>query len=92
MLILRQSLSDSWATALRAEYYRDRNEVIVGTFGNRGISTWGLSWNVDWQLSRNVLLRAEARYLRDRASIFETENARLRDDYTGRVTSVALNF
>lgn len=92
VVILRQELSDAWAMALRAEYYRDRNQVIVSTPEDRGISTWGVSWNVDWQASPNVLLRMEARYLKDQSPIYEADDGRLKDDNTGLVASVSFTF
>lgn len=92
VIILRQELARGWAMALRAEYYRDRNQVIVSTPEDRGISTWGASWNVDWQASPNVLIRMEARYLNDRSPIYAADDGRLQDDNTGVVASVSLTF
>lgn len=92
VVILRQELSEAWAMALRAEYYRDRNQVIVSTPEDRGISTWGVSWNVDWQASPNILLRMEARYLKDQARIYAADDGRLEDDNTGLVASVSFTF
>jgi hypothetical protein len=92
VMILTQELSRTWSTAMRAEYYRDRNQVIVNTPEDRGISTWGVSWNVDWQASPNLLCRLEARYLKDQSRIFEADDGRFRDDNTGLLASVSVKF
>lgn len=92
VMILRQELSDGWSTALRVEHYRDVNQVIVSTPGERGIKTWGVSWNMDWQASSNVLCRLEARYLQDRTPIFEADDGRLKDRNSALTASVSFVF
>lgn len=91
-VILRRQLSQHWFTALRAEYYQDVDEVIVSTADGRGIRTWGVSWNLDWQASPSVLCRLETRHLQDRMPIFETDGARLDDQSTAFLASVAIAF
>lgn len=92
VMILRQELSEGWSTALRVEHYRDVNQVIISTPEERGIQTWGLSWNMDWQASPNVLCRLEARYLKDRTPIFETDDGRLKDRNSALTASVSFTF
>lgn len=90
--ILRYALSANWATALRAEYYRDTAGVIVDTANDRGIRTWGCSWNLDWRYNAHVLMRMEARHLADPAAIYERGNGRFRRHSTSLLGSIVFEF
>lgn len=61
ILIARYTLSEKWSLAARAEYYADKNEVIVTTAATGGFQTTGYSLNADWQVHQRVLWRWEAR-------------------------------
>lgn len=47
--------------AARAEYYNDKNGVIISTKTPNGFKTWGYSINYDFLIQENVLWRAECR-------------------------------
>ncbi|MCC9043483.1 porin [Myroides sp. M-43] len=63
-------LTDKWRVAARAEYYCDKDGVIIGTDTSNGFQTWGYSVNVDYQITDEVLWRIEARSLSSKDAIF----------------------
>jgi hypothetical protein len=60
-VILRYSAAARVNVAARAEYYQDKNGVIISTGTANGFQTWGFSANVDYAILPNVLWRIEAR-------------------------------
>ncbi|MDM1459519.1 porin [Myroides odoratimimus] len=70
-LIMGQyKLTDNWRVAARAEYYADKDGVIINTGTTNGFQTWGYSVNVDYQITEGVLWRAEVRSLNSKDAIF----------------------
>lgn len=70
-LIMGQyALSDRWRIAARAEYYCDRDGVIIPTETTNGFQTWGYSTNLDYQITPEVLWRLEVRSLTSKDAIF----------------------
>ena len=63
-------LTDKWRVAARAEYYCDKEGVIIGIDTSNGFQTWGYSVNVDYQITDEVLWRIEARSLNSKDAIF----------------------
>ena len=92
VMIARFQLSPGWATALRAEHYRDTAGVIVSTSGGPGLRTWGCSWNIDWRIHPGVLARFEVRHLADAAAIYARSEDRWSDTNTSALGSLALEF
>ncbi|MBU1188218.1 MAG: porin [Gammaproteobacteria bacterium] len=90
--IVSYQLTDQWAVAMRMEYFRDVNEVLVNSVTGRGIGVWGVSWNIDWRASDNVMLRLETRWLNNREPVFEREDGTLNDDSGSLLASVAFEF
>lgn len=73
LLLVRYMLSDKWAVAGRAEYYSDPNGVIINTGSPNGFKTMGISLNMDYWPTKNVLLRLEMRNLKSKDNIFLKE-------------------
>lgn len=69
-IILRYSPATRVNLAARAEYYQDKNGVIIATGTANGFQTWGFSANVDYAVMPNVLWRVEARNFRSEDDIF----------------------
>jgi hypothetical protein len=74
VLIARFSPSDKWRVAARAEYYADKNEVMVNGGFSNGFQTLGFSANVDYLPKANVILRFEGRSLNSKDPIFILES------------------
>lgn len=71
VVIVRTTLRDKWAAALRGEYYSDEGGVLIPTGTPNGFRTMGFSLNVDYAAAPNALLRLEGRHFRSRDAIFE---------------------
>lgn len=83
--IFRMSLTDTWAAALRGEYYSDREGVLIRSGTPHGFKTLGVSLNVDYAPLKPVLLRLEGRTLRSRDAVFTRDTRPVR-------TNTALTF
>ena len=71
VVIGKYSVADKTAIAARAEYYNDKNSVLISTKTPSGFRTFGYSINFDYAIRPNVLWRVEARTLRSKDNIFE---------------------
>ncbi len=74
ILIARYAYSEQLSFAARAEYYQDKDEVIVSTDTPNGFSTVGCSLNVDYKPVQHLALRAELRKFKSKDEIFERKN------------------
>ena len=68
--VVRYSPTTRVNIAARAEYYQDKNGVIIATGTANGFQTWGFSANVDYTVMPNVLWRVEARNFSSKDAIF----------------------
>ena len=68
--ILRYAINDKWAVAGRAEYFHDKNGVIIATGSPNGFQTTGFSANIDYSPAKNAVVRLEIRQLESRDDIF----------------------
>lgn len=93
VIIGRIKTSSKTAIALRAEYYQDKNHVIIQPLSTNGFSVWGYSVNFDYSPLQNVSFRIEGRNFSSDAAIFNVadSNKRLNNDYF-MVTSIAAKF
>ncbi|MGP1716777.1 MAG: porin [Methylophilus sp.] len=91
-LILRYRYSDQLSMAARAEYYQDKQGVIVSTDTPNGFKTQGYSVNMDYQLYPSILLRAELRQFVSKDRIFQKDD----NDFSSRsllaTTALAISF
>ncbi len=69
-LILRTKLTDKSKLAFRAEYYQDRNQIIIGTSTQNGFDVLGFSSNLDFQIHPKGLFRIEAKSYHSKDPIF----------------------
>lgn len=83
--IFRLALTDTWAAAVRGEYYSDGEGVLIRSGTPHGFKTVGFSLNVDYAPVKPVLLRLEGRTLHSRDAVFTREARPVR-------TNTALTF
>lgn len=89
--IIRYKINDQWNTALRGEYYHDPSSIIISTSSPNGFKTSGISHNVDYHPSSNLVCRIEFRFLKSLDKIF-VQSIAPNDDNLVVVSSVALKF
>ncbi len=70
VLIVRCQTSAQTALALRAEYFEDKNSVLIATGTPNGFQTLGFSLNFDYHVSDHALWRIEGRVLSSEDDIF----------------------
>lgn len=68
--IVRVNWNKKIRTAFRAEYYSDKDQLIITTTLPRGIQLLGLSSNVDYQVAKKWLWRLEAKNFQANDLIF----------------------
>ena len=73
VLIARFVINKNWKTAIRAEYYHDPNGVMVLTDGANSFKTTGLSLNLDYSPTPDLIFRLEARLLNSADPVFRTK-------------------
>jgi hypothetical protein len=93
VIISRFKTSDKTVIAARAEYYQDKNHVIIQPLSSNGFSVMGYSLNVDYLPVENIVLRVEGRWFNSENAIFNVaeSNKRLNNNYF-IVTSIAAKF
>lgn len=74
VLIVRYSATDKLRLAARAEYYQDKNGVIIATGTPNGFQTLGYSLNMDYALANSLLWRVEGRLLDSKDRIFDNKS------------------
>lgn len=65
VLMARYKISEKLAAAARAEYYSDREMIIVNTSTANGVTAMGSSINVDYRINKFALWRVESKLLAD---------------------------
>lgn len=91
ILIARYAYSEQLSFAARAEYYQDKDEVIVSTDTPNGFRTVGYSVNVDYKPVQHLALRAELRKFKSKDEIFERKNG-LSDEQLMTTASAIVYF
>ena len=76
---------------MRAEYYRDKNGVIINEVIPNGFQTFGYSINYDLKMKGNILWRIEAKDLSSKDKIFIDNTTSNRNDLFF-TTSLAVEF
>ena len=89
--IVKFTLNDKWAIAVRGEYYSDENGVIISTGTPNGFKTFGASLNLDRNISSNFVWRTEFRTLHSKDAVFARANS-FTDNNSFITTSLALKF
>jgi hypothetical protein len=89
VLIMQYTLAPKWQTAFRAEYYQDKDNVIVAI--NDEFNTLGTSLNIDYLINAKVKLRTEARYLNSKEKVFSKDEIPVDNDFF-ITTSLSFEF
>ena len=89
--ILKYSFTKKLAIAGRAEYYHDKNGVIINTGTANGFQTTGYSVNIDHAAFKNVLLQVEARRFNSKDYIFNKDGGLVKQN-TFVTASIAVSF
>ncbi|AMA50255.1 hypothetical protein AX766_07275 [Flavobacterium covae] len=74
ILMLKTQLNKKMITAFRAEYYNDKNQIIVPTGTPNGFQVLGFSSNLDYELSEKLKFRFEAKAFNAKDRIFNNDN------------------
>jgi hypothetical protein len=91
IVIVRYMWKDKWSSALRAEYYQDKEGVIIPTGTPNGFKTSGLSLNLDYSPVKNIAWRIEGRWLQSTDNIFPRLNKNVNDNFA-IISSIAVQF
>jgi hypothetical protein len=91
VIIAQYEINSIWKTAFRAEYYQDKNGVIISTNTPNGFRTTGLSLNFDYAPTKNIVCRLEGRWLSSKDAIFETTTRSSNNNFIIG-TSIAIKF
>lgn len=91
VLIARYKITEKLATALRTEYYSDRNSVIVNTGIPGGLAAVGSSLNVDYRVNKFALWRVESKMLSEPKEVFAARKTMSQRDFTV-TTSFTVTF
>lgn len=75
IVIAKYSYSEKLSMSARAEYYQDKDGVIVTTDTPNGFRTFSYSTNLDYKISKNFALRAEIRKFHSKDKIFQKQNS-----------------
>lgn len=70
VLVARYAITDKLASCVRAEYYQDKNGVIIPAVTVNGFSTLGFSLNVDYFPLPTIVYRIEGRWLASTEPVF----------------------
>ena len=90
-IILKYTPTAKTAIAIRAEYYDDKNGVIISTGTPNGFKTRGFSTNFDYKVANNIVWRAEVRTLNSKDAVFMKNNNTVNGD-TFVTTALAISF
>ena len=91
VIIGQYAINKSWKTAIRAEYYNDVTGIIIPTTTPNGFNTKGLSANLDYSPTQNIICRLEGRWLNSKDKIFETKTTLTNNNFIIG-TSIAIKF
>lgn len=70
VMLLKLAPNSKQSITARAEYYNDKNGVIIGTGTPNGFKTFGYSLNYDYLIRDNVMWRIEGRGFSSKDQIF----------------------
>lgn len=92
VLIAKYSPTDKVSLAARAEYYSDKNGVIIVSGTPNGFQTFGASLNVDYQILPNFVWRTEVKSLNSKDALFLDRNDIAKKGNVMAITSLAVRF
>lgn len=88
VIIIRQRASKNTLVALRAEYYMDKNEVIIATGTTNGFQTFGLSSNFDFEINDRLKWRIEGKMYNSKDQIFAKNTSNYNYSITSNLTII----
>ncbi len=91
IIIGQYQFNSVWRTALRLEYYSDRQGVIINTGTPNGFRTSGVSANVDFVPNPHIYYRLEARLLQSQDNIFSLHSSPSKNNFF-IATSMSIDF
>ena len=91
VLIAQYKFNPKWALAARAEYYEDKNGVIINSPSPKGFKTTGYSLNLDYAPISNALLRLEGKVYDNEDKIFVRKSSNVNNSAT-LTASIAVAF
>lgn len=74
--IIYHSITDNLSITYRAEYYSDKNQVLIQTGKEAGTALYGYSASVDYKLLESVLWRNEIRGFSSSVPLFGADNSK----------------
>lgn len=86
VLIVRQRASKKTTIALRAEYYGDKNEIVIITGTKNGFQTFGVSSNFDFDINSNLKWRIEGKIYNSSDKIFTNDTSNKNYSLTTNLT------
>lgn len=90
-LILKYAATPKTRIGIRAEYYNDKNRVIIPTDTPDGFKTWTFSANADYCILDNLMWRTEIRSLNSKDDLF-IDNGKATGHDIGLTTALAFSF
>lgn len=90
-LLLQYCFAKKFAVGVRAEFYRDKNGVIISNYLPAQFETTGLAFNLDFHPTKNFVIRSEIRSLHSTAKIFTRNNTLVQSNFS-LLTSAAFYF
>lgn len=90
-LLLQYSFAKKFAAAARAEFYRDKNGVIISNYLPAQFETTGLAFNLDFHPTKNFVIRTEMRSLHSKNKIYTRNNIAVQSNFA-LLTSAAFYF
>jgi len=90
-LLLQYSFAKKFAAAARAEFFKDKNGVIISNYLPAQFETTGLAFNLDFHPTKNFVIRAEMRSLHSKNKIYTRNNIAVQSNFS-LLTSAAFYF
>ena len=90
-LLVQYSFAKKFAAAARAEFYRDKNGVIISNYLPEQFETTGLAFNLDFHPTKNFVIRAEIRSLQSENKLFTRNSTPVHSNFS-LLTSAACYF
>jgi hypothetical protein len=81
-LLLQYSFAKKFAVGARAEFYRDKNGVIISNYLPAKFETTGMAFNLDYHPFKYLVIRGEIRYLHAKDKIFERNNSPVQSNFS----------
>jgi hypothetical protein len=91
VLKCRYAINKQWSSTLRLEYYNDKDGVIINYSTPHGFQTSGVSINLDYAPSKNVVFRIEPKWLNSVDKIFVMNKSAVNDNFS-IASSIAVSF